>query len=130
MLAGAVRSLRAERDHRAEGSTMDERWIEVAALDDVPEGGTLAVEAAGETICLYNLAGRIHATQDSCTHEEASLADGFLDGDCIECPLHQAVFHVPTGEVREPPATEDLRVYAVKVDGSAIFVQVDVPDRA
>ena len=103
---------------------MEGGWIRVASLDEVPEGGTLQVEAAGESICLYNLSGRIHATQDSCTHEEASLAEGYVEGDCIECPLHQALFHIPTGKVRAPPATEDLRVYPVHVEGRDISVQV------
>ena len=70
---------------------------------------------AGEPVCLYSLAGRIYATHDTCTHEEASLADGFIEGDCIECPLHQALFHIPTGEVRSAPATRPLRVYPVKL---------------
>ena len=103
---------------------MSGRWIKVAAEGDVPDGETLAVEADGVPICLYNLAGRICATQDSCTHEEASLAGGYIDGDCIECPLHQAVFHIPTGEVREPPATENLRVYPVKVENGDILVEI------
>lgn len=101
------------------------QWFNVASLDDVPESGTLAVEAAGEEICLYKLAGRIYATHDICTHEEASLASGFVEGDCIECPLHQARFHIPTGEVRAAPADENLRVFPVKVEGGAIFVRVD-----
>ena len=100
------------------------RWIKVAAVSDVPEGGTLAVEADKELVCLYNLGGRIYATDDICTHEEASLADGFIEGDCIECPLHQARFHIPTGEVRAPPADTDLRVFPVNVEGNDILVGV------
>ena len=103
---------------------MSGQWIKVAALGDVPEGEALAVEAGDVAICLYNVAGRIYATQDSCTHEEASLAAGYIDGDCIECPLHQAVFHIPTGEVREAPATENLRVYPVKIENGDVLVQV------
>jgi apoptosis-inducing factor 3 len=104
---------------------MDKQWIRVAGRTDVPDGGTLAVEACDEPLCLYNLAGRIYATHDMCTHEEASLAEGYVDGDCIECPLHQAQFHIPTGEVRAPPATRDLRIYPVKIDGDDILVQLD-----
>jgi len=100
------------------------RWIKVAAVSDVPEGETLAVEADNELVCLYNLGGRIYATDDICTHEEASLADGFIEGDCIECPLHQARFHIPTGEVRAPPADTDLRVFPVNVEGNDILVGV------
>jgi len=100
------------------------KWIKVAAVSDVPEGGTLAVEADKELVCLYNLGGRIYATDDICTHEEASLADGFIEGDCIECPLHQARFHIPTGEVRAPPADTELRVFPVNVEGNDILVGV------
>jgi len=100
------------------------KWIKVAAVSDVPEGGTLAVAADKELVCLYNLGGRIYATDDICTHEEASLADGFIEGDCIECPLHQARFHIPTGEVRAPPADTDLRVFPVNVEGNDILVGV------
>ena len=103
---------------------MSEQWIKVASVADVPEGETLAVEAQSELVCLYNLGGEIYATDDICTHEEASLASGYIEGDCIECPLHQARFHIPTGEVRSPPATENLRVFPVKVEGDAIFIDV------
>jgi nitrite reductase/ring-hydroxylating ferredoxin subunit len=99
-------------------------WIRVAAVSDVPEGGTLAVEAGGELVCLYNLGGRVYATDDICTHEEASLADGFIEGDCIECPLHQARFHIPTGEVRAPPADTNLRVFPVRLEGGEILVGI------
>jgi len=107
-----------------EDTTMSDQWVKVAAVGDVPEGGTLGVEAGRELVCLYNLDGRIYATDDVCTHEEASLADGFVEGDCIECPLHQARFHIPTGEVRAPPATANLRVFPVKIDGEDVFVNI------
>jgi len=100
-------------------------WIKVATLADVPEGSTRLVEAGGEPVCLYNVGGTICATQDTCTHAQASLSDGFMDGDLIECPLHQATFDVRTGKAMSPPATEDLRVYPVRVDGDEISVMAD-----
>jgi nitrite reductase/ring-hydroxylating ferredoxin subunit len=106
---------------------MSERWVRVAAREEIPENGALAVDAGGEAVCLFNLAGRIHATHEYCTHEEASLADGFIEGDCIECPLHQAQFHIPTGQVRAPPATQNLRVFGVKIEGADVFVDVGGP---
>jgi nitrite reductase/ring-hydroxylating ferredoxin subunit len=96
--------------------------VRVASRGDVPEGGTLLVEVAGEPVCLYNLGGTIYATHDVCTHEEASLADGFIEGDCIECPLHQALFHIPTGQVRSGPATTNVRVYRVAIDGDDVLI--------
>jgi nitrite reductase/ring-hydroxylating ferredoxin subunit len=101
---------------------MTKGWIRVAALAEVPEGTTRLVEVNGNDVCLYNLGGTIYATQDLCTHAEASLADGFIDGDAIECPLHQALFDIRTGKVLNPPATANLRVYPVLVDGDQIRV--------
>lgn len=101
---------------------MGDRWVKVALRSEVPESSTLLVAVGGEPVCLYNINGTIYATHDICTHEEASLADGFVDGDCIECPLHQALFHIPTGEARTAPATDDLRVYPVKVEGDDVLV--------
>jgi naphthalene 1,2-dioxygenase system ferredoxin subunit len=101
---------------------MSKGWIRVAALAEVPEGTTRLVEVNGNAVCLYNLGGTICATQDMCTHAEASLADGFIEGDAIECPMHQALFDIQTGKVLNPPATQDLRVYPVRVDGDEIRV--------
>lgn len=97
-------------------------WITVAPLSAIAEGETLAVDVAGELVCLYNLDGTIYATQDVCTHGEASLADGYVDGDCIECPLHSARFDIRTGKALCAPATEDLRVFPVEVHGMQIRV--------
>lgn len=100
-------------------------WIRVASLSELPEGTTCQVEAGGEPVCLYNLGGTICATQDTCTHAEASLSEGFIEGELIECPLHQATFDIRTGKAMSAPATEDLRTYPVKVEGDDISVLAD-----
>jgi len=102
---------------------MSENWVRVASTVDVPEDGTLAVDLGGEPVCLYNLRGRIYATHDLCTHAEASLADGFVDGEEIECPLHQGRFHVPSGRAVAAPCTENVRTYEVKLEGGAVLLK-------
>lgn len=102
---------------------MESKWVEVARVESVAPGATFRVAVDGEAVCLYNLEGRVYATQDVCTHAEASLADGYIDGECIECPLHQALFHIPTGEVRSEPATESLKVFEVRIVAGAVQVK-------
>ncbi len=99
-------------------------WHAVAELSDIPEQAGLAVEVGEVTIALFNVEGTIYATQDTCTHADASLAEGYVDGDCVECPLHQATFHIPSGEAREAPAEIDLKTYPVKVEDSVIHVEL------
>jgi nitrite reductase/ring-hydroxylating ferredoxin subunit len=99
-------------------------WHEIAKVENVQEGQVHAASAAGTMLALYRINGEFYATSNICTHAFALLSDGYLDGDCIECPIHQALFHVPTGELRSSPATEPLRTFPVKIDGGALFVDV------
>jgi len=96
--------------------------VDVAAVTDVPDGGTLRVEVAGIPVCLVNLGGTIHALHDTCTHARESMSGGFVDGDRIECPRHGANFSVLTGEALTPPATTPLPIFGVAVDGGRVLV--------
>ena len=69
---------------------MSENWVKVANVVDVPEDGTLLVTLGAEPVCLYNIGGKIFATHDTCTHGQASLADGFIEGEEIECQIGRA----------------------------------------
>ena len=99
-------------------------WRKVAAVDELRDGGVIGVDIEGTTIALYRLGEDIYATDGICTHALALLADGFVDGDTIECPLHQAVFDIRTGEVVSGPATEGLNVYSVKREGNDVFIDI------
>jgi len=99
-------------------------WQQVARLADIPDDEGHRVEVAGRAIALFKYEGEIFAIDDLCSHAEASLATGFLDGCQIECPLHQACFDVRTGKVTAGPATEDVRSYPARVENDAVFVDV------
>ena len=104
---------------------MSEKWVEVAALDTVPQDDVIAVEVQGRDIALYGVDGRVYATDNICTHGFARLCDGFLDGHEIECPLHQGVFDVRDGKAMCAPVTEDLRSYPVRIDNGKVFLAFD-----
>lgn len=98
-------------------------WIDVAAVEDFLPGSCRVVETDGIPIAVFNLDGSYYAIENRCTHEEAELSDGALEGDEIVCPLHGARFSVVTGAVLTPPAYENLRTFPVRVtDG---WVEVD-----
>lgn len=99
-------------------------YIPVAKLGDVAPGAVIRVEVAGRAIALYNLDGTLYATDEICSHAYASLAEGFIDGETIECPLHGATFSIKTGEALTPPAVEPLATYAVRVEGDDILVAI------
>ena len=92
-------------------------------MDDLPLGEAVRVDAA-PPVAVFNVDGEYLATADTCTHAESSLADGYIDGDQVECAFHFAKFCLRTGKALSPPATEDLQTFATKVEGGDVYVDV------
>ena len=103
----------------------DKGWVRAAGRSDLAEGEVLGIEIAGQSIALYAVDAGIFATDNICTHAYARLSDGWLDGEVIECPLHAARFDIRTGKVLDPPATEDLKTYPVRVVGDEVQIRLD-----
>ncbi len=99
-------------------------WTRVASAADLQAQGMLGVESGGEEIALYWIDGAVYATANVCTHAFARLSDGFLDGDCIECPIHQAQFKVTTGEAIAGPADAPLKTYPCRTEGGDVLVDI------
>ena len=99
-------------------------FIKVASARAIRPGTMQRVLIDGSRILIANVDGRYFAVDDTCTHEDASLSTGSLQGEFVKCPLHGSRFCVRTGEALEEPAQENLRTYAVRVEGDDILVAV------
>ncbi len=97
-------------------------WHRVARASEVAKEEPRAVRVGDDLIAIYNVDGAFYATADVCTHEFATLSEGYVEGDEIECPLHAGRFHIPSGKAVSAPVTEDLRTYPVKVEDGDIYV--------
>jgi len=101
-----------------------ESVVRVCAASDVAPESVKAFAVGDKTLAVYNIDGAFYATDDECTHAAASLADGLLEGDVIECCMHMGSFHVPTGKVVQPPCEIPLRTYRVVRNGDDVFVDL------
>ncbi|WP_069813805.1 non-heme iron oxygenase ferredoxin subunit [Streptomyces sp. TP-A0874] len=100
-------------------------WRAVTAADEVEEDDVICVEVCGRTLAVFHLEdGSYHVTEDCCTHQEASLSDGYLQADTIECPRHQGVFHIPTGKPMAPPVVAPLQTYPTKVESGQVWARL------
>ncbi len=81
-------------------------------------------------LALFNCDGTYYAVDDTCTHAEASLSEGFLQGCEIECPLHGGRFDVRTGKATWSPAFVPVATYAVRVEGSDVLVANEPNERS
>ena len=104
---------------------MTTQWTDVAALADLFDGAGVAITPAGHDIALYSVDGAVYATDNLCTHGNARLCDGFIEGLEIECPFHQGRFDLCTGQPTCAPATEPLKIWPVKIDGGRVYLALD-----
>jgi p-cumate 2,3-dioxygenase ferredoxin component len=106
-----------------------QRLISLCPVDEVWEGAIrMAVLPDGHRIALYNVNGMVYATDDTCTHGAASLAeDGQVEGHVVECGWHNGRFDVRTGEACAMPCTEALRRWPVQVVDGQVCVALTEP---
>jgi 3-phenylpropionate/trans-cinnamate dioxygenase ferredoxin subunit len=90
-------------------------FVTVANAADLKSGELTCVKIGRKRVALANVDGEFFAFDDTCTHEEASLSEGELFGDTVECPLHGAAFNVRSGAVESFPATQPVATYPVRV---------------
>ena len=104
----------------------DEAFQRVAKVGDIGPGEMKYVEAGknDEPIVLINFEGDFYALTDTCTHEEASLSDGEIVGDEIECPLHGGAFEIRTGLPAGFPVVVPAKVYPVRVRDGEVQIAV------
>ena len=99
-------------------------FVKVCDATKLQPGEALRFGAACP-VALFRVGDQFYATDDTCTHAEASLADGYIDGDVVACPFHSARFCLRTGRALSLPASEPLKTYPVKVEDGSVFVDVD-----
>jgi nitrite reductase/ring-hydroxylating ferredoxin subunit len=98
-------------------------WKRACAVDDVASGEAIIVEN-DPPIAVFNVDGEWLATEDRCSHDDSSLADGYVEGTVVECAWHFAKFCLRTGKVLAPPARLPLATFDTKVDRGVVYVNV------
>lgn len=100
------------------------RFIEVAELAEIPDNERIFFAIDEKQIVLINLAGKLFAVGDVCTHDDGPAGDGELDGYELICPRHGARFDIRTGKATRAPAFTDIPYYPVKIEDGKVFIQI------
>jgi 3-phenylpropionate/trans-cinnamate dioxygenase ferredoxin subunit/ethylbenzene dioxygenase ferredoxin subunit len=109
----------------------DLRSFLVTTLDALPAGEVIRVTPPGwPAIAVFHTDDGVFAIDDTCTHQETSLADGWVEDCAVECPLHEACFDLRTGLPSGPPAKVAVRTHRTVVDDGRIYLQLARPDAA
>ena len=101
--------------------------IEVAPVDELPPGSMRLVPAGLITVGVYNCAGKYHAIEDRCSHDDGPLCEGEWEPELcmVICPRHGSRFDLETGIPMSLPAFLPVRIFPVSVRDGMVVLQVD-----
>lgn len=99
-------------------------WHDVGGVDEAGEDEVTAVSPGGTPVALFRYQGEFFALYDRCSHGQAKLSDGWIEDGNVECPLHQGLICIRTGEPRSQPVKEPVRTYPVRIVGDRIEIEI------
>jgi len=78
-----------------------EPFVAVGAVADIAPGTAKTVVVGQSEIAVFNVAGTFYALENSCPHQGASLAEGWIDAKdaTITCPWHAWCFNLTDGSM-------------------------------
>ena len=99
-------------------------WVGAGSTDSFEQGGT-RVDVSGHRLAIFRIEDSFYVIGDRCTHAEASLAEGELFDDEVECPRHGSEFNIKSGKPGALPATRPVPTYEVKVESGVVKVLLE-----
>ena len=112
-------------NNRPSGIRMPEsKIVSVCKLNEVPMGEMRCVSLSDRNVLVARTDAGVFVADEMCTHEDARLCDGNLNGTLVKCPLHGSRFDLTTGKVLDDPADEDLTVYPSRVEDGEIQIEL------
>ncbi len=101
---------------------MSDGFVRACALSDIPDEGAIAVEIEDTPVAVVRVGSEVFALRDVCSHAEVALTEGDVYNHTIECWLHGSCFDLRTGKPTNPPATQPVPTYQVKIESDDVFV--------
>ncbi len=106
-----------------ESSELD--FVGIAQENEIANGERLFVEIDEFNIVVLNIAGKLFAIGDVCSHDDGPIGDGELEEHEVICPRHGARFDLRSGKALTLPAVIDIPAYPIRIiDGQ---IEVGLP---
>ncbi len=99
-------------------------FVKACAVAALKPDAALRVEVDGEPVAVVRSHDQLYAIRDECSHDNVALSDGEVDGATIECWLHGSIFDLTTGKPMCLPANKPVPIYAVRLEGDDVLVDV------
>lgn len=95
-------------------------------LDEVRSRGTMRLPHPPFDVLVAWVEGEVFALEDACNHAGASLAEGWLEGKCVVCPMHGYVFDLASGALLRPKGLcSGQRRFVTKIEDEDVAIYDD-----
>ncbi len=94
---------------------------------DFVDGAARRIEVAGQRVAVVRIGEALYAIGDRCSHADYSLSEGdvIVADRELECWKHGSAFSLVTGQPGSLPATTPVPVYAIRVEGGRVVLEVE-----
>lgn len=100
-------------------------WIDAIGIDELALEEVRGLALNGVPVAIFRLDDGFYALHDLCTHGYARLSEGYVEDDCVECPLHQGLVNIRTGAAAAAPISQPTRTYPVRIVAQRVEVDVE-----
>ena len=116
-----VAAFREKKIDRAKQKALDDGFVEVCAVDGIPEKCATVVSLSGERVAVFRYDGKVSAISNACQHQNGPLGEGRIIDGCVTCPWHGYQYRPDSGAAPSP-FKEKIPTFRVKVVGEAVLV--------
>lgn len=109
---------------------MNEHWIEIGPLSDIPRQGARVVKTdAGNIAVFRTVDDEVFALRDKCPHKGGPLSQGIVHGRKVACPLHGWNVELDSG-CAVAPDEGCAREFPVRIENGRVWLDLTAIDRA
>lgn len=106
---------------RAVAGAERDGFVEVCAVDNIPEKRAKVVSLGTERVAVFRYDGKVSAISNVCRHQNGPLGEGRIIDGCVTCPWHGYQYSPDTG-ASPPPFTDKVPTYQTKlIDGKVLI---------
>jgi len=101
-------------------------FVKICAVDELGEAGMTAryiMEEEVEVLVARDDAGKFHAIEGTCPHEDYPLIEGQFDGRALTCAAHGWTIDVTTGKGINP-ASCSVDYFPIRIEGDEIWADL------
>lgn len=99
-------------------------WIEIAALQDIPQLGARVVKTDDVDIAVFRTKNdEVFAIRDACPHKNGPLSQGIVHGTSVTCPLHNWKIDLASGEALGPDEG-CTNTFVAKVEDGKVYLSL------